>query len=188
MRSQRSRSPGFTTSFWGPASSKNSLDARLSRYLSPPLFPVHFRDLPSVACHEIPIEASDIGQFKIEASLVCHPDPTLGYRIGLDDHIVAYIPDHESALCQTDGAWPNAEWISGYDLTLNADLLIHDARYTDQDYAERIGYGRSCYRHAFDFASLTNVSALVPFYHDPSHDDQTLDRLLSESLQRFEPG
>lgn len=179
--------PETDVHIWGPSSSTLSLEARLSRYLSPPLFPIHFRDLPSVTCHEVPTDAFDIGPFAIRASLVCHPDPTLGYRIGLDGCTVAYIPDHEPALCQTSGDWPAADWISGHELALNADLLLHDAQYSDEEYAERVGYGHSSYRHAFEFASLADVSALVPFHHDPSHDDEMLDRLFDQSMQHFKP-
>ncbi|MCE3248965.1 MAG: hypothetical protein K0R41_2790, partial [Geminicoccaceae bacterium] len=42
--------PGIQVHIWGPASSTLPLDARLSRYLSPPLFPVHLRDLPRITC------------------------------------------------------------------------------------------------------------------------------------------
>ena len=172
---------------WGPASSTFSLSARLSRYLSPPLFPVHFRDLPSVTCHEIREDHFDFGPFQVAASLVCHPDPTLGYRIALEGNAVTYIPDHEPALCQTNSSWPSCAWISGFDLALDTDLLLHDAQFSDKEYAECVGYGHSSYRHAFEFASLANVSELVPIHHDPSHDDVTLDGLFEESMQRFKP-
>ena len=54
------------------------LEARLSRYLSPPLFPVHLRDLPKVVCHEVPRPPFDIGPFRIRTALVCHRGPTVG--------------------------------------------------------------------------------------------------------------
>ncbi len=164
--------PGIEVHIWGPASSTLPLGLRLSRYLSPPLFPVHFRDLQRVTCHEIPGQVFDIGPFHIETSLVCHPDPTVGYRIQLGDGITTYLPDHEPALCMIDGQWPAPCWISGYDLAANADLLIHDTQYTDQEYAKQIGYGHSSYRHAFEFATLVGAKRLVTFHHDPSHDDQ----------------
>ena len=172
---------------WGPASSTSSLRARLSRYLSPPLFPVHFRDLSSVTCHEVQQDEFGLGPFKVKASLVCHPDPTLGYRVSLDGYTVAYLPDHEPALCQTNGNWPSSAWISGYDLALDADLLFQDAQFSDEEYAKCVGYGHSSYLHAFEFASLANVSELVPIHHDPSHDDATLDGLFEDSIQRFKP-
>jgi len=77
-------SPGVDVHIWGPASSMFGLEARLSRYLSPPLFPVHLRDLPKVVCHEVPRPPFNIGPFRIQTALVCHPGPTVGYRIEAD--------------------------------------------------------------------------------------------------------
>jgi Beta-lactamase superfamily domain len=51
--------PRINVHIWGPASSLLTLEARLARYLSPPLFPVHLRDLPSVFCHEVPCPVFD---------------------------------------------------------------------------------------------------------------------------------
>jgi phosphoribosyl 1,2-cyclic phosphodiesterase len=155
-----------------------SLEARLARYLSPPLFPVHLRDLPGVVCHEVPCPAFEIGSFRIQASLVCHPGQTVGYRIESEDGVVAYLCDHEPALGLLNGQWPDPDWISGYDVAVDADLLIHDAQYTDEEYQRCIGWGHSTYRHAFEFATQVGAKRIVPFHHDPSHDDETLDRLL----------
>lgn len=180
--------PATEVHIWGPASSTLSLPGRLSRYLSPPLFPVHFRDLPGVTCHEVPRPDFDIGPFRIQTELVCHPDPTVGYRIELDGRVVTYLPDHEPALCLTKGRWPKPAWISGYDLAACADLLIHDAQFTDEEYENHIGFGHSSYRHAFEFAALADVKELVSFHHDPSHDDKTLDHLIEASIRQFKPG
>lgn len=170
--------PRTNVHIWGPASSMLTLEARLARYLSPPLFPVHLRDLPSVICHEVPCPAFQIGPFRIRASLICHPGPTVGYRIVSEDGVVAYLCDHEPALGLLNGQWPDPEWISGYDVAVDADLLIHDAQYTDEEYQRCIGWGHSTYRHAFEFATQVGAKRIVPFHHDPSHDDETLDRLL----------
>jgi hypothetical protein len=48
------------------------------------LRPVHLRDLPKVVCHEVPRPPFDIGPFRIRTALVCHPGPTVGYRIEAD--------------------------------------------------------------------------------------------------------
>ena len=170
--------PRTNVHIWGPASSMLTLEARLARYLSPPLFPVHLRDLPSVVCHEVPCPAFKIGPFRIRTSLICHPGPTVGYRIESEDGVVAYLCDHEPALGLLNGRWPNPDWISGYDVAVDADLLIHDAQYTDEEYERCVGWGHSTYRHAFEFATQVGAKRIVPFHHDPSHDDKTLDRLL----------
>lgn len=168
---------------WGPASSTLSLEARLSRYLSPPLFPVHLRDLPRVTCHQLPRPPFEIGPFRIHTSLVCHPGPTLGYRIEADGGTIVYLSDHEPALGLRDGRWPGPEWISGYDLAAGADLLIHDAQYTDAEYERCIGWGHSTYRHALEFAAQVGAKEIVPFHHDPSHNDAILDNLFSEAVR-----
>lgn len=179
--------PAGEVHIWGPASTTQSLRARLTRYLSPPLFPVHLRDLPcKLVLHEVPCGSFTIGEFQIESSLVCHPGPTVGYRISTAAATLAYIPDHEPALGVP--AFPlAAEWTSGYALASGADLLIHDAQYSDQEYAERVGWGHSSLRHALLFASMADVKHLVPFHHDPEHTDEDLDRFFSTMVAEARP-
>ena len=179
--------PAIEIHIWGPASSTLSIEARLSRYLSPPLFPVHLRDLPRVTCHPVPRPRFEVGRFLIETALVCHPGPTVGYRIAADDGTVVYLPDHEPALGLHSGKWLKREWISGYDLAADADLLIHDAQYSEAEYQRCIGWGHSTYRHALEFAAQVGARELVPFHHDPSHDDMTLDRLLEDAVRELKP-
>jgi phosphoribosyl 1,2-cyclic phosphodiesterase len=179
--------PDIEVHIWGPASATMSLEVRLSRYLSPPLFPVHLRDLPNITCHEVPQPPFAIGPFRIETALVCHPNPTVGYRIEEQGGILAYLPDHEPALCVADGQWLGAEWTSGYELAAGADLLIHDAQFTDQEYACCVGWGHSAYRHTFEFATRVGAKEVVLFHHDPSHDDNTLERLLEDAVRLFKP-
>ena len=75
--------PNIDVHLWGPSSTQFDLHARLSRYLSPPLFPVRLRDLPcQLTFHDVvSVGSFEIGPFSIEADLVCHPGPTVGYRI-----------------------------------------------------------------------------------------------------------
>ena len=172
---------------WGPASNTLPLDARLSRYLSPPLFPVHLRDLPCITCHEVPRPAFEIGPFRIQTALVCHPNPTVGYRLEENGHSAVYLPDHEPALCLEGDRWLEPDWTSGHALAEGADLLIHDAQYTDAEYASCVGWGHSTYRHALEFAARVGAKEVVLFHHDPSHDDATLERLIEDARRRFKP-
>jgi len=89
---------------------------------------------------------------------------------------VAYLPDHEPALGVRD--FPGEpEWTSGFDLAARADLLIHDAQYTTEEYEGRIGWGHSAMWDAVTFATLAGVGRFVPFHHDPTHDDAMLARI-----------
>ena len=166
---------------WGPPSTTQALRERLTRYLSPPLFPVRLRELPCrLILHDVPQEWFEIGPFRVNAALVCHPGPTVGYRIAADGATIAYLPDHEPAL--GIGSMPTApDWISGFDLATDADVLIHDAQYSVAEYVEHVGWGHSALTHTLAFATATDGRCLVTFHHDPEHDDDTLTRLLEEA-------
>ena len=178
--------PGLEVHIWGPPSATLNLQARLARYLSPPLFPVRLRELPCrLTLHDVPLGRFRIGGLEVQADLVCHPGPTVGYRIMEGEVSVAYIPDHEPAL----GAprFPQEpEWTSGYNLAAGADLLIHDTQYTDDEYLTYVGWGHSAISHVLAFAQLTGVKRLVPFHHNPGHSDDDLDRLV-ENARRSAP-
>ena len=174
---------------WGPASIRLSLRARLMRYLSPPLFPVSLRELPcTVKLHEVPRGVVDIGEFRVGSALVCHPGPTVGYRItDGSGRVLTYLPDHEPAL----GARPfpslPREWTSGGVLAEGSDLLIHDSQYTAHEYTDHVGWGHSSLRQVLDFGTLTDARHLVPFHHDPDHSDSELDRLMAEAIDDAKP-
>ena len=162
---------------WGPPSPTLDLRTRLARYLSPPLFPVRLRDLPCrLTLHNVPPERFEIGGLGVEAELVCHPGSTVGYRISEGSRSLAYLPDHEPALGVRE--FPGQpEWTSGFSLAAGTELLIHDAQYTTEEYQERIGWGHSAISDALTFARLAGARRLVPFHHDPTHDDAMLDRI-----------
>jgi phosphoribosyl 1,2-cyclic phosphodiesterase len=173
--------PGLEIHIWGPASTTLSLGERLRRYLSPPLFPVRLRDLRcDLVLHEVPRGEVRLGELTINSALVCHPGPTVGYRIGNGQAVLTYLPDHEPSL----GArrFPTEpRWTSGYDLAVGADLLIHDAQYSEAEYPDHVGWGHSSLEHAMRFAELVAAKHLVPFHHDPAHTDDDLDRMMSRA-------
>lgn len=164
------------THLWGPSSTTLDLRARLRRYLSPPLFPVHLRDLPRLVLHDLPRDEFAVGGLRVRADRVCHPGFTVGYRISDGGATLTYLSDHEPALGAT--RFPlHADWTSGYDLARDADLLIHDAQYSLDEYPGHVGWGHSAIEHAIAFAGLARARHLVTFHHDPARDDEGVDRL-----------
>ncbi|HJQ83989.1 MAG TPA: MBL fold metallo-hydrolase [Candidatus Binatia bacterium] len=161
---------------WGPATTALDLRGRLARYLSPPLFPVHLRDLTTLVVHDLPAGEFTIGEFRLTAERVCHPGPTVGYRIASTDGVLAYLSDHEPALGAS--RFPLAPaWTSGWSVAHDADLLIHDAQYSRDEYAAHVGWGHSTIDDALAFAALARVKRLVTFHHDPDHDDDEIECL-----------
>ena len=91
--------PGLEVHIWGPPSATLDLRARLSRYLSPPLFPVRLRDLASnVELHNAPEAPISIGGFEVRSATIIHPGSTIGYRIRGDGVSMARSEEHTSEL------------------------------------------------------------------------------------------
>jgi phosphoribosyl 1,2-cyclic phosphodiesterase len=180
--------PGMKVHIWAPASATLDLGARLRRYLSPPLFPVPLGDLPCrLELHPVLHGQEAIGPFGVTMARVCHPGPTVGYRIGTGGASLAYLPDHEPAL----GArrFPiEPEWTSGFELAKGVDLLIHDAQYTREEYRRHVGWGHSSIHDALAFARLARVQRCLLFHHDPGHDDAGLETAVSAAVADVRPG
>ncbi len=172
---------------WGPASATLSLEARLRRYLAPPLFPVLLRDVPCrLELHHTSRGRFSIGNFRVRTARICHPGPTVGYRIETDRASLAYLPDHEPALGVR--RFPlDAEWTSGFDLARGVDLLLHDAQYTREEYPRYVGWGHSAMHDALAFARLADVKHLVAFHHDPGRDDAALEAALGAAIADTKP-
>jgi phosphoribosyl 1,2-cyclic phosphodiesterase len=169
-----------TLEIWGPPSPVSSLQERIVRSFSPPLFPIDVRRVPAqVGFHDVPRRTWKINGAVLSADLIAHPGPTLGFRIESGGASLAYLPDHEPAL---GGPISEAsrDWISGSSLAENADLLLHDAQWRDDEYAERLGWGHSSATDAVAFARASGARRLLLFHHDPSHSDDMLEGMQAD--------
>lgn len=179
--------PGVEVHIWGPPSSTQTVEERLARYLSPPLFPVHLRDVHrELHIRDVVGERIRIGGFRIDVAFVCHPNPTVGFRISDGRSAVTYLPDHEPAL-GTGELDRDPAWVSGYRLAQSTTVLIHDAQYSDAEYLSHMGWGHSSVRHACQFAAMAGANMLVPFHHDPSHSDDEVEQIVREAVELVNP-
>jgi len=167
---------GVALDIWGPPSTVLSLEERVRRSFSPPLFPIDLRDLPSrVRFRDLPREPWTLGGATLTANLVLHPGPTVGFRIDTPEASFAYLPDHEPALAGI--ADRPIEWISGGSIADGVDLLVHDAQYSEDEYQAKVGWGHSSMEDAVAFKRAVGARRLVLFHHDPLHTDESLTAL-----------
>jgi phosphoribosyl 1,2-cyclic phosphodiesterase len=174
--------PDKEVHIWGPASSSQSLRARLGRFFSPPLFPVYFRNLNcQLFIHELENSTFHIGPFTIQSQFIIHPGPTVGFRIQSSTGILAYLPDHEPALGSSE-LTSDIKWLSGSELAAGASVLLHDAQYSTEEYRQRQGWGHCSMEDAVHFANRTNVRQLLLMHHDPAHSDKQLDDMYQQLI------
>ena len=172
---------------WGPPSPVTPLGDRIATYFSPPLFPVHLNDVPAEVIFHDAREEWTLGSATIRSAPIIHPGPTVGYRIEEEGRALTYLTDHEPAL-GADLAQVAPEWISGHGLAFGADVLVHDAQYTEAEYETRVGWGHSSAPHLAVFAERAKVDRLLLYHHDPLHTDRDVDGILERVCELWPDG
>ena len=115
---------------------------------------------------------------QIETLLLSHPGYCLGYRVNFKGRSVCYVTDNELYL--DDHPSYNAKYVA--DLTKfvsNADVLITDTTYFDQEYKSKVDWGHSCVSKVVELADAAKVKSLHLFHHDPDQDDDAIDKKLA---------
>lgn len=178
--------PGADLHIWGPPSPVRSLEQRVARYFSPPLFPVHLSEIPAhPKFHDAPEAEFTLGSATVLAQRIAHRGPTVGWRITENGRSLAYLTDHEPAQGVDLGSM-SPEWISGYQVAQGADVLFHDAQYTAEEYLERQAWGHSSVDHMVTFARACGVRRPLMFHHDPLHTDDDLEKMVVHAQNLWE--
>lgn len=163
--------PECTVRIWGPRNDQETtLEQHLARFLSPPFFPVPFERIPAqIIVNEVWADTWELDGLRVTSAPVAHPGRTVGYRLSQNGTSIAYVPDNEPAL----------DWDAGMDVAAGADVLFHDAQYTAEEYAARVGWGHSSTEVFTAFVAAAAPRQAIMFHHDPAHDDSRLEEMLA---------
>ncbi len=170
---------GAQLDIYGPAQEGGlGLEAAFEEFMRPPYFPVRFTDLRGTyRFHDVSDCDLAVGDAKVRARTVPHVGNTNGYRVDMAGATVAYISDHQMPmngdLTPPEGALELADGV---------DLLIHDAQYTPEEFAEKRHWGHCTVEFAVNLAKEAGVKTLALFHHDPAHGDDAVDAMLDRAL------
>lgn len=189
---------------FGPRSLSQDLEEVIARSMLPPVFPITLdelacerrisnlnegemvifdpdQDQPQIlrAHRESKIEAPETIRVRFLRSF-SHPQGVLIYRIDYNNQALIFATDTEG-------------YIGGDQRVINfskgANLLIHDAQYTDEEYAHstapKQGWGHSTWKMALEVARAANVKQLALFHHEPMHDDDALEKIEKQAQKEF---
>jgi diguanylate cyclase (GGDEF)-like protein len=163
---------------FAPAGFQRSLEDALAGQMQYSYFPVKLQDLPSrIHFTELEEGLFRIGSMLVETQYLNHTAPTIAYRISDSNSTLVYVTDHEpfwnplGAVHRHPGDQRHIEFLK------KADLVIHDAQYTEEEYRTKHGWGHSTIDYATDVAVAAGVAKLALFHHDPSHDDDMVVEL-----------
>ena len=167
---------------YGPKGLGQSLREALAGQMQYTYFPITLDQFAArIHYHDLVEGSLDIDDIKITTHYLNHPALTLGYRLEADGVAIVYSCDHEpySRILATGQGE-----ITGQDerhaIFINgADLLIHDAQYTAEDYPAKIGWGHSSVEYAMRIAHHAGVKKIALTHHDPLRDDESIDLALA---------
>jgi diguanylate cyclase (GGDEF)-like protein len=177
--------PGAELNVYAPLGFQQSLEEAMSGQMEYSYFPVKLRDLRS-RIHFTELEEGffRVGDVLVETQYLNHTAPTIAYRMSNGGATVAYVTDHEPFRRADNGVLHHPGDQRHIAFMKGADLVIHDAQYTEEEYGQRVGWGHSTLEYATDVAIAAEVRRLALFHHDPSHDDDFMERFEASARAR----
>lgn len=164
----------------------------LASQMETSFFPVSLRDMPSaISIEELKEMEFSIGKVKVQARFVNHPGICVGYRLTTSNGSVAFLPDNEpyDLLKMSQAGSGKSDFAEARAYAADArsklveflhgtDILIIDSQYTDEEYAQKVGWGHGSISSVVSLAIDAKVRKLFLFHHDPNHDDKAVDEIV----------
>jgi phosphoribosyl 1,2-cyclic phosphodiesterase len=163
-----------TLDIYGLPLAHKKIDLLLSSQMEQTYFPVNMSSLRAkIRFHDLDSrgEASQGEGVRVRTQKVNHTTDTVGFRIEAEGRAVVYVPDNELALCSEPERTRYEDVVA---FARGADLLIHDAQYTDATYGRYRGWGHSTREEAARLARDAGAKRVALFHHDPRATDDEL--------------
>ena len=173
--------PGYRVTFYGgPNGEDVSCKEILHRFFERPFWPVPIHEMASdLEFRDLDVSAPSMpfGGIEIRWHPIPHSEPCLAYQLLTPGGAsITLATDHETASATEPGLVA---------FSRGTDILIQDAQYTPEEYADRRGWGHCTWEDAARIAQAAEVKRLLITHHDPDHTDSDLERILEHTRARF---
>jgi phosphoribosyl 1,2-cyclic phosphodiesterase len=154
----------------------------LSKVMAPPNFPVKYSDITARLSYPdaCPTEF-EIGSVRVVPIALSHPNGGSGYKFIEDGKTFVFLTDNELGYIHPGGL-PFKDYL---DFSSGADLLLHDAEYTPEEYQTFIDWGHSVYTDALTLAQQAAVKKLGLFHLNQERTDTAMDIIVEDCRQRI---
>ena len=168
-------SKGTHISVFGCPFAQESVKQMISQTMVHPNFPVNFEDVEAeVSYHGACEHSFSIKSMLVTPIFLSHPDRGIGYRFVEDGKCFVFLTDNELAFKHPGGL----DYRDYVNFASNADLLIHDAEYTEEEYEKTKTWGHSIYEDALNLALEAGVRQFGLFHHNQDRTDEALDEIV----------
>ena len=149
----------------------------IDKIMAPPFFPINIDGTKAqIHYQEWDRKSFPVYSFTVEPIPLSHPNHGNGYKIAEDGKKFVFLTDNELTYRHEGGC----NYEDYLEFSRNADLLIHDAEYTEEEYKKTRTWGHSVYKNALQLALDAGVHRLGLFHHHPERSDDDIDRMVLE--------
>ena len=147
----------------------------ISNIMAPPNFPVKYSDIKAELFYEeaCPTEF-EIGSVKVVPIPISHPNGGSGYKFIEDNKAFVFLTDNELGFIHPGGL-PYKDYVK---FSSGADLLIHDAEYTPEEYKTFIDWGHSVYTDVLNLAFEAGVKKVGLFHLNQERTDREMNKIV----------
>lgn len=170
---------GNSFTLYGEKKKHQSFKTQVSNLMKDPHFPINLNYIKrQLNIQEITANATVniTDEISVHSVASYHPNGALGFAILYKGVKICYLCDYEH---KKPIPMALIQWAS------QADLLIYDANYTDEEYLGKIGWGHSTWQEGVAFALGCKAKCVALFHHDPERTDEALERLEAAAQARF---
>ncbi|MFC2155997.1 MBL fold metallo-hydrolase [Acidobacteriota bacterium] len=155
----------------------DSIKEILSTAMSSPFFPVSLDDFKAeISYYGVCGDIFSIGPVEITPILLSHPNRGFGYKFVEDGQSFVFLTDNELTYRHSGGL----EYGDYLSFSAKADLLIHDAEFTEEEYKRTKKWGHSVYKVALKLALEAGVKSFGLFHHNQDRTDAALDNMVRD--------
>ena len=152
----------------------------IARVMTPPHFPIRYNDLKARINYKKGCpESIQIGSVTITPINLSHPGGGVGYKLIEDGKTFVFLTDNELGYVHEGGL----EYEDYREFSKDADMLIHDAEYTPEEYDNQIDWGHSVYTDALKLAFEAGVKKLGLFHLNQERTDKDMDAIVKACRQ-----
>lgn len=167
----------FNINVYGRPFKDRSIKNILNGIMTPPYFPVDLKSIQSsIHFNNISDKRFSIGSVKIKPIFLNHPDGGFGYRFEENGSVFIFLTDNELS----DNSPDKLSFDTYADFCKNADLLIHDAEFSNDEIRDFKLWGHSSYTEAINLGIKAKVKRLGLFHINSSRTDSQVDLMVKE--------
>ena len=159
-----------------------TVESAIRAFMSAPLFPVPVEVFRATVTFEDfnAGESLDVRPaITVKTAPLNHPNGATGYRVEYDGKSICYVTDTQHVPGRPDQ--------NVLDLIADADVVIYDAMFTDEEFPRYADWGHSTWQECLRLCRQAGVKTPVIFHHLPGRDDAALDDIATAAEREF-PG